>query len=94
MAGLKPPQVPESLIPLVPDDLMRKVLDGCQGRDFISRSEGDLMRLNGWRSAQMATSLRLEILRNCQILWITWWGAGRGQHWVCDGWRRSGVGWC
>jgi site-specific recombinase XerC len=45
VAGLKPPQVPETPIPLVPDDLMRKVLDGCKGRDFISRRDAAMIRL-------------------------------------------------
>ena len=43
MARMKPPFVPEKPVPLVPDALIRKVLDQCKGRDLISRRDTALM---------------------------------------------------
>lgn len=45
MARLKSPHVPDQPPPIVPDDLMRAVLDTCSGRDLISRRDTAIIRL-------------------------------------------------
>jgi site-specific recombinase XerC len=45
MATMKPPFVPEQQVPLVPMDLIRKILADCAGRDLISRRDTALIRL-------------------------------------------------
>jgi integrase len=45
MIRMKPPFVPEEPVPLVPDELIRKVLDQCKGRDFMSRRDTAIIRL-------------------------------------------------
>lgn len=57
MDGMDPPHVPEKPVPLVPDDLVRTVLDQCRGRDLISRRDTAIIRLiwdTGCRLAEIA----------------------------------------
>lgn len=57
MARMKPPIVPEQPVPIVPDDLLRRVLDTCTGKDFTSRRDAALIRLifdTGARLAEVA----------------------------------------
>ena len=36
MARMKPPHVPDQPAPITPLDFMRRVLKGCEGKDFLS----------------------------------------------------------
>lgn len=45
MANMKPPHVPEQPVPVVPDDLLKRILATCEGKDFISRRDTALIRL-------------------------------------------------
>ncbi|MFJ8815409.1 tyrosine-type recombinase/integrase [Amycolatopsis thermoflava] len=57
MAGLKPPHVPEQPVPIVPDAVINAVLDGCSGRDFLSRRDEAIIRLlwdTGCRLSEIA----------------------------------------
>jgi integrase len=45
MARMKPPTIPEKEVPLVPLDLIRKILADCDGRDLISRRDTAIIRL-------------------------------------------------
>jgi site-specific recombinase XerD len=45
MARMKPPMIPEQPVPLVPDALIRKVLDQCKGRDLLSRRDTAIIRV-------------------------------------------------
>lgn len=64
MAKTKAPYVPEKQIPIVPDDLTKRVLEGCKGRDLVSRRDAALIRLlldTGCRLSEVA-SLTLDDL--------------------------------
>lgn len=57
MATVKAPHVPEVPIPLVPDELIRAVLDGCKGKAFIDRRDNAIIRLlwdTGCRLSEIA----------------------------------------
>jgi integrase/recombinase XerC len=57
MADMKPPHVPEKLVPIVPDDLLKRVLEACSGKDFVSRRDTALIRIifdTGARLAEIA----------------------------------------
>jgi site-specific recombinase XerC len=45
MARMKPPKVPEQPVPIVPDDLMHKVLTQCAGKDLLARRDEAIIRL-------------------------------------------------
>lgn len=58
MATMKPPLVPEKPVPVIPDDLVRRLLDDCRGRDFIARRDTAIIRLildTGARLSEIAT---------------------------------------
>lgn len=53
---------PEKPVPIVPDDLTRRVLDGCKGRSLVSRRDVAIVRLlfdTGCRLSEIA-SLTLD----------------------------------
>lgn len=57
MAKMKPPYVPEKPVPIVPDDLTRRVLDGCKGRSLVCRRDSAIVRLlldTGCRLSEIA----------------------------------------
>ncbi|MFI6030504.1 tyrosine-type recombinase/integrase [Amycolatopsis magusensis] len=45
MARMKPPAVPEQPVPVISDDLVKRVLDQCAGSDFLSRRDDAIIRL-------------------------------------------------
>jgi integrase/recombinase XerC len=45
MRSMKPPHVPEKLVPVISEELIKKVLAGCAGRDLLSRRDTALIRL-------------------------------------------------
>jgi site-specific recombinase XerD len=62
MAKMRPPTVPESPVPVVPDDDLRRVLVACSGKEFDARRDTALVRLfldTGCRLAEV-TALRVE----------------------------------
>lgn len=61
MEHMKPPTVPESPPPIVPDDLMRKVLDGCKGRDVVSRRDTAIIRLLWDTGARLSEVANLKL---------------------------------
>lgn len=61
MARMKPPFVPEKPVPLVPDDLIRKVLDQCKGRDLKSRRDLALIRLIWDTGARLSEIAALKV---------------------------------
>lgn len=57
MVGMKPPIVPEQPVPVVPDQLLKRVLETCKGKDFVSRRDAALIRLffdTGARRSEIA----------------------------------------
>jgi site-specific recombinase XerD len=62
MAKMRPPTVPESPVPVVPDDDLRRLLVACSGKEFDARRDTALVRLfldTGCRLAEV-TGLRVE----------------------------------
>ena len=45
MANISPPIVPEQLPPLLTEDELRRLLDACEGSDFVSRRDVALLRV-------------------------------------------------
>jgi integrase/recombinase XerC len=61
MARMKPPFVPEKPVPLVPDELIRKVLDQCKGRDLMSRRDTAIIRLIWDTGARLSEIAALNV---------------------------------
>jgi site-specific recombinase XerD len=61
MARMKPPAVPEIPVPLVPDELLRKVLDQCEGRDLVSRRDLAIIRLLWDTGARLSEVANLKL---------------------------------
>jgi site-specific recombinase XerC len=62
MERMKPPIVPEVLVPVVDDELLRRILKGCSGRDFEGLRDAALFRLfagTGPRLSEVA-GMRVE----------------------------------
>lgn len=62
MARMRPPEVPEQPVPIVPDDALRRLLDVCAGKSFESRRDTAAVLLMvdaGPRRAEMV-GMRLE----------------------------------
>jgi site-specific recombinase XerD len=58
MATMRPPTVPETPVPVVPVEDLRKLLKACEGRDFLDLRDTALIRLmlepGGMRRAEIA----------------------------------------
>lgn len=57
MTKLKPPRVPEKLVPVIPDDDLRKLMKAVSGTDFESRRDKAIISLfidTGMRVSEMA----------------------------------------
>ncbi|MFE0027199.1 tyrosine-type recombinase/integrase [Amycolatopsis sp. NPDC059021] len=57
MARLKPPHVPDQPPPITPVDFMKRVLKGCEGKDFMNRRDEAIIRLiwdTGGRLSEIA----------------------------------------
>lgn len=62
MANMKPPKIPEAPPDVLTDEQIKKLLKGCEGRDFRARRDTAIIRLltdNGMRLAEMA-GLKVE----------------------------------
>ena len=62
MARMRPPKIDEKLIPVIPADELRKLLDICAGRSFEDRRDAAIIRMFiaiGARLAEIA-NLRLQ----------------------------------
>lgn len=56
MARMRPPTVPESPVPVITDDELRRLLKTCEGRGFEDRRDTSMIRLlvdTGMRSAEL-----------------------------------------
>jgi site-specific recombinase XerD len=45
MARMKPPPIPETPVAIVDDDVLRKLVKACEGREFVDRRDMALIRL-------------------------------------------------
>lgn len=61
MRNMRPPKVPEDLVPVLPDDDLRKLLAAADGRDFESRRDTAIIRLF------LDTGMRLSELTNLTL---------------------------
>lgn len=62
MAKMKPPKVPEELVPVLSDDDLRKLLKACEGKEIEARRDTAIIRLfvdTGMRLGELA-GLKLE----------------------------------
>lgn len=78
MARMKPPAIPEKEVPLVPLDLIRKILADCEGRDLISRRDTAIIRLlwdTGCRLSEIANLTVDDIDLDLDVIHVV--GKGR-----------------
>ncbi|WP_020500451.1 tyrosine-type recombinase/integrase [Sciscionella marina] len=61
MARMKPPKVPEQPVPVVSDTLMKRVLDGCKGRDLRARRDEAIIRLYWDTGARLSEIANLDL---------------------------------
>ena len=45
MAGMRPPQIPETPVPVLTEEQLRRLLKACDGRDFAARRDTAIIRL-------------------------------------------------
>lgn len=83
MANLSPPKLPEAVVPVIPDDDLRRLVKACRGRTFDDRRDLAIIRLfiaSGVRLGEMAGMDRDDLdLDGCQVL-VT--GKGSRSRWV------------
>lgn len=73
MARMKPPRVPEQLVPVVGEDELRKLLAACDGRHFDDKRDLAMIRMliaTGMRAGEL-TGMRLNDLdRDSQVAFV------------------------
>lgn len=78
MSRMKPPRVPEGLVPVVGEEDLRKLLRACEGKHFDDRRDLAMIRVliaTGMRAGEL-TGMRLADLdRDAQIAFVV--GKGR-----------------
>lgn len=78
MAKTKPPFVPEQPVPIVADDLTKKLLDSCDGRNMVSRRDAAIIRLlldSGCRLGEVAALNVDDVDLDLQVIHVL--GKGR-----------------
>ena len=64
MVAMRPPQIPETPVPVLTEDQLRRLLKACDGRDFAARRDTAIIRLlidTGLRRGECA-GIKLEDL--------------------------------
>lgn len=61
MERMKPPKVPETPVPVVPDDVLRKVLQACDGKAFEDRRDTAILRVFVDTGARLAEIAGLQV---------------------------------
>src|SRR4051812_7988929 len=64
MERMRPPQVPESPVPVLTDEQLRTLLASCDGKDFVSRRDTAIIRLlldTGCRRAEIANLTTTDV---------------------------------
>ena len=74
MARMKPPVVTEKEIPLVPDDILKKLLRTCAGKEFVQLRDTAIIRTfvdTGIRREEMATIALLDLDTDTDSVTVT-----------------------
>ena len=74
MAAMKPPQMPEVPVPVVPDEAIAALLKACAGRTFEARRDSAILRLwidTGSRLAEVAYLLTEDVRWEEEVVIIT-----------------------
>jgi site-specific recombinase XerD len=61
VARMRSPHVPEQPVPIVPSDALRRLLDACAGRDFVSRRDMAIIMLLLDTGARRSELLNLRV---------------------------------
>ena len=78
MAGMHPPQIPETPVPVVTEEELRQLLKACDGRDFAARRDTAIIRLlidTGLRRGECAGIMLDDLDLDDQV--VTVLGKGR-----------------
>lgn len=78
MAKMKPPSLPEVLVPVVPDDDLKKLLKACEGSGFDQRRDTAILRLFidcGLRLGEVAGLTVDDVDWNLQVVTVIGKGA-------------------
>jgi site-specific recombinase XerD len=78
MAGMRPPLVPETPVPVLTEEQLRRLLKVCEGRDFLARRDTALIRVfvdTGARRAEAASMSLDDLALDDQVLLVV--GKGR-----------------
>ncbi|MHB1929415.1 MAG: tyrosine-type recombinase/integrase [Acidimicrobiales bacterium] len=70
MAKMKPPKVPEGLVPVISNDDLRRLLAACDGRGFDERRDTAMVRLllsTGMRAGELAGLRLVDLDRDLQV---------------------------
>lgn len=74
MVNMKPPSVPETLVPVVSDDDLKKLLRVCEGKEFAERRDTAILRLFidcGLRLAEVANMTVDDIDWDLEVVLVT-----------------------
>jgi integrase len=78
MAGMRPPQIPETPVPVATEEELRQLLKACDGRDFAARRDTAIIRLlidTGLRRGECAGIMLDDLDLDDQV--VTVLGKGR-----------------
>jgi site-specific recombinase XerD len=78
MSGMEPPKIPEEPPPVLGEDVLRRLLKACEGKDFATRRDTAIVRLlldTGMRRSECAMILLEDLDLDEQI--VTVLGKGR-----------------
>jgi hypothetical protein len=67
MAGIRPPQIPETPVPVLGEEQLRRLLKACEGRDFPARRDTAIIRLlidTGPRRGECAVGMVCRVARD------------------------------
>jgi site-specific recombinase XerD len=78
MAKMRPPKVPEDLVPVISDEDLRKLLGACDGEDFDDRRDVAMIRMliaTGMRAGELVGMRVTDLDRDAQVAFVV--GKGR-----------------
>src|SRR5215217_38010 len=87
VARMRSPHVPEQPVPIVPSDSLRRLLDACAGRDFVSRRDMAIIMLlldTGARRSELLNLRVSDVSFEYDVIQVL----GKGGPWTDDGLRH------